>query len=492
MQPRLKLAAATIAPLRLDTAIAAAGSARDQASAASTTAAASSAKATSAGASISAAPASPRTPHSQSTAINTTSGIASSAKKPIKSKLASSSRSYAPLDSPLKKSDPFPFFGPSNRSLRVHLYAQYAAITGSSTAPQSPLAPHAKSAASTLLSTLAAMRPLGPTLLWLLLFVNCKYIPAAIRPAINVTTLPWLDSLIFGTSLGLLGSAMACVAVGYAATRSHKAAYCAFLPLILASLHEVAATPVNPVFDLLFFLPYGVLHYISPVLFAVWLKRCGPSGSAGVFLSALGWQNLAGVVTQIVLPCAAPWYNDKYGTAAASYSLPGDPAGLANVDKLFGTHMYTTTFNSSPLVFGAMPSLHSGFAFLIMLFAVHVAPRRAALPAMAYVLWMWTATMYFRHHYMVDLVAGGLYAFVAYWSCRRSLGGVSGFALLVHQLETPPATADTETLLPMYKSKMADDEHAMLVSSVLVDMASDTASTLIGSDSDSDTDSSRC
>ncbi|KAH9244670.1 hypothetical protein BASA81_017913 [Batrachochytrium salamandrivorans] len=100
-----------------------------------------------------------------------------------------------------------------------------------------------------------------------------------------------------------------------------------------------------------------------------------PGWSISLFLKALGWQNIAGVVTQLIFPCAAPWYNDKFGFAPANYTMSGDPAGLVNIDTLLGTHMYTQLFNSSPLVFGAMPSLHSAFACLIMLFVMQTSRR---------------------------------------------------------------------------------------------------------------------
>ncbi|KAJ3278085.1 Aureobasidin resistance protein Aur1, partial [Borealophlyctis nickersoniae] len=103
--------------------------------------------------------------------------------------------------------------------------------------------------------------------------------------------------------------------------------------------------------------------------------------------------------------------------------MPGNPGGLARVDKLFGTHIYTSTFNASPLVFGAMPSLHSGFAVLIVLFAMHYS-RRAGFLLSFYMCWQWWATMYLRHHYMVDLVVGGIYSCSVYLYARRHLSAL--------------------------------------------------------------------
>ncbi|ORY96025.1 hypothetical protein BCR41DRAFT_375782 [Lobosporangium transversale] len=95
--------------------------------------------------------------------------------------------------------------------------------------------------------------------------------------------------------------------------------------------------------------------------------------------------------------------------------MPGDPGGLARVDDILGVQMYKTTFTASPLVFGAFPSLHSADACLLAFFVVYVFGPRSIPFAMSYVFWIWWATMYLGHHYVVDLVGGGAYAVIAFW-----------------------------------------------------------------------------
>ncbi|KAJ3186094.1 hypothetical protein HDU85_001013 [Gaertneriomyces sp. JEL0708] len=202
-------------------------------------------------------------------------------------------------------------------------------------------------------------------------------------------------------------------------TGSPISALVVFVPLVLRGLRDVAQFQSTAA-DVLAFLPYGVLHYISPALFVLWLWWYAGIQSGVVFAQAFGVQNVLGVLTQLVFPTAAPWYNDKNGFKAADYSMPGDPAGLARVDDLFGTNMYKSAFNNSPLVFGAMPSLHSAFAVLIMFFAMHF-NRKLGSVMMVYMCWQWWATMYLRHHYMVDLTVGGIYAAATYGIARRFL-----------------------------------------------------------------------
>lgn len=131
--------------------------------------------------------------------------------------------------------------------------------------------------------------------------------------------------------------------------------------------------------------------------------------------------NLIGVLIQLVFPCSPPWYENMYGLAPANYSMPGSPAGLAAIDKLFGIDLYTSGFTASPQVFGAFPSLHAANATIEALFMSHLFPKLRPV-FVGYVIWLWWSTMYLSHHYAVDLVGGSLLAAVVfYYSKSRYL-----------------------------------------------------------------------
>lgn len=49
-------------------------------------------------------------------------------------------------------------------------------------------------------------------------------------------------------------------------------------------------------------------------------------------------------------------------TLLVDYSFPGSSAGLVRVDKVLHTHLYQAAFKKSPVVFGALPSLHAATA----------------------------------------------------------------------------------------------------------------------------------
>lgn len=224
--------------------------------------------------------------------------------------------------------------------------------------------------------------PLLPTLTWLLLFSSCKYISGDYRPAIWVRVLPALENILYGANLSNILSA-------------HK----------------------HVVLDLLAWLPYGVIHYVSPVIVSGCMFIWGPPGTLPIWARAFGYMNITAVLIQTVFPCSPPWYENTYGLAPANYSIAGDAAGLKAIDKLFGLDLYTSGFHASPVVFGAFPSLHSGWATLETLFMGHLFPKLFPVYVF-YTMWLWWSTMYFSHHYAVDLVAGSLLAGICFFFGR--------------------------------------------------------------------------
>jgi membrane-associated phospholipid phosphatase len=174
-----------------------------------------------------------------------------------------------------------------------------------------------------------------------------------------------------------------------------------------ANLSNMLSAHKHWVLDVLAWLPYGILHFGAPFVCAAAIFLFAAPGTLRVYSSSFGYMNLIGVMIQLCFPCAPPWYESLYGMAPANYSMHGSPAGLARIDALFGLKMYTSTFTASPLVFGAMPSLHSGCATMEALFLAHVFPRGKWF-FYSYVMWIWWSTLYLQHHYAVDLIAGSL------------------------------------------------------------------------------------
>ncbi|KAF8941817.1 Aureobasidin resistance protein Aur1 [Haplosporangium gracile] len=225
------------------------------------------------------------------------------------------------------------------------------------------------------------MLPFFAIAAWLILFYCCRFIPSEWRPHIFTSVLPALENILYG-----------------------------------GNISELLAQTTSPLKDILAWMPYGVLHFALPFITAALIVYFGPPGTLPVFARTFGYMNLAGVLTQIFFPCAPPWYETNYGSfEPATYAMPGSPGGLARVDDILGTNMYKSTFTASPLVFGAFPSLHSACAWQLAFFLVYIFGPRSIPFVVGYVFWIWWATMYLGHHYVVDLVGGAGYAVVAFW-----------------------------------------------------------------------------
>jgi hypothetical protein len=74
--------------------------------------------------------------------------------------------------------------------------------------------------------------------------------------------------------------------------------------------------------------------------------------------------------------------------------LAGDPAGLLYSDILLGTQFFHRIYYSSPVVFGAFPSLHAAWPILI----IHFLPVSGPFSALKwlYPAWLWWAAVYLQ------------------------------------------------------------------------------------------------
>lgn len=163
----------------------------------------------------------------------------------------------------------------------------------------------------------------------------------------------------------------------------------------------------SPMQDVSAWLFYGVLHFASPFLAGWWIWFFGAPGAANVFGWCLGCQNLTGLLLHLFNPHAAPWFHDVYPAGTVpDYSFPGNAAGLVRVDHVLGTHLYSDGFRKGPVVFGAIPSLHAATAACCSLFVARYGGFCGASVMMVYFTCMCWSTMYFHHHWAIDLHAG--------------------------------------------------------------------------------------
>ncbi|KAI3401109.1 hypothetical protein diail_255 [Diaporthe ilicicola] len=224
--------------------------------------------------------------------------------------------------------------------------------------------------------------PSMPIWIYLLYFFCSRFIPVQYRPHIWVKVLPALENVLYG-----------------------------------ANLSNILSAHTNAVLDLLAWFPYGIGHFGGPAVCSLAIFIFAAPSTTPVFARSFGWLALIGVTLSLTFPCTPPWYEKEHGLEPAQYGMSGSPAGLARIDKLFGIDLYTTSFTTAPMPFGAFPSLHAANATLEALFMSFCFPRGRAFFIM-YVGWLWWATMYLNHHYAVDLVGGSLIATAIYYIAR--------------------------------------------------------------------------
>lgn len=221
--------------------------------------------------------------------------------------------------------------------------------------------------------------PATPVFAWLLTFYTSRFIPNEWRPSISVSLLPTLEYVLYG-----------------------------------ANISDILTRFTHPFLDIIAWMPYGVGHYLIPIPLSIFLWLFRSKEVLHLWGRVFGYMNLTAVITQIVFPCSAPWYELIYGLTPATYAIRGSPGGLARIDAIFNSSGYKMAFNNSPLVFGAFPSLHAGWATLEALFISHFFPEKARY-IWGYAGVLYWSTMYLTHHYLIDVVGGACLAIVFFY-----------------------------------------------------------------------------
>lgn len=177
--------------------------------------------------------------------------------------------------------------------------------------------------------------------------------------------------------------------------------------------------------DLTAWFSYVLCHILAPIFTAIWLYVFHPQGALKLFLIALGVQNIAGVMTHLLFPNAPPWFiHLNSEDLPADYDMPAFAAGLTRIDVALGTHIHSKGFHALPIVFGALPSLHSAMAVQVCFFLCYYA-RWSILKCfgLAYIALQWWATIYLDHHWRLDLFVGMLYSIALYMFLHIWKGG---------------------------------------------------------------------
>lgn len=155
--------------------------------------------------------------------------------------------------------------------------------------------------------------------------------------------------------------------------------------------------------DLVLATPYFVFAYVVIIyaLVLYWLDR--PRMSRYLWSFALA--NAIAFVVWVFVPSAPPWYQHVHGCQADLAARPS-AAGLLRVDALLNIHYFSSLYGKSTYMFGAWPSLHCTYPMIGLLTAWRHAGWRTRPIHLLYVLWMFCASVYLDHHYLIDGLSG--------------------------------------------------------------------------------------
>jgi membrane-associated phospholipid phosphatase len=134
-------------------------------------------------------------------------------------------------------------------------------------------------------------------------------------------------------------------------------------------------------------------------------------------LRLFGWSffavNVMGFITYFVYPSAPPWYVTQFGLGPALMHVQPNKGATARFDQIFGTHFFDQIYGRGVDVYGAYPSLHVVYPFLVaVLTFLTPGLRLFRLPAIGFYFLMCLSAVYLQHHWMEDILLGTAYAII--------------------------------------------------------------------------------
>jgi inositol phosphorylceramide synthase catalytic subunit len=183
------------------------------------------------------------------------------------------------------------------------------------------------------------------------------------------------------------------------------------------TLHDWFRVHHWPALDLLCAFPYATFILVSFICAAFLGFRDRPAMRR--FTWAFFAMNVAGFITYHVIPAAPPWYFHQHGCTVDLATRASEGPVLMRVDAMLGISYFHGMYSKASSVFGAIPSLHCAYPFLVVLEGWRSFSRPVRALSVAYWLLMIFASMYLDHHWLIDGLLGSSYALVASLILRR-------------------------------------------------------------------------
>ena len=147
-----------------------------------------------------------------------------------------------------------------------------------------------------------------------------------------------------------------------------------------------------------------------PILYCLYLFFSGQENLSFRFASAFLLVNLIGFTMYYIYPASPPWYVLKHGFEPV-LNTPGDVGGFERFDSLLNINLFHSIYGKNANVFAAIPSLHSAYNLVALLYAFKAKRNYAWIAVLAIVtIGIWWAAVYSCHHYIIDVTLGALCA----------------------------------------------------------------------------------
>lgn len=169
--------------------------------------------------------------------------------------------------------------------------------------------------------------------------------------------------------------------------------------------NEFFALHTNQVLD--FLSGFFYLCWVPvPILFGFYLYFSGRTRIYLHFALVFLLVNLLGFAIYYIHPAAPPWYVSLHGFEAVP-GTPGNVAGLGAFDEMTGLGIFDALYARNANVFAALPSLHSAYPFIGLIYSLRRGVPVAWKVIMALIsVGIWFGAVYSSHHYIIDVASG--------------------------------------------------------------------------------------
>jgi hypothetical protein len=153
-----------------------------------------------------------------------------------------------------------------------------------------------------------------------------------------------------------------------------------------------------------------MMHFLVPFILAtlIWKYRASRYWQ---FVAGLLILSYAGFITYIIFPAGPPWM------ASEMHLIPEITKISTAVWWGWGVHSIPNIYNHfNPNPVAAVPSLHSAYPMIELLFVHKFFGRRASIPFLIYPLSIWFGVVYLGEHYVFDVILGVMYGAAAFYA----------------------------------------------------------------------------